>query len=453
MRLPAWLGNLAKGFRSNGFSLYVVGGAVRNSLLDRKIEEWDLATDAAPDETEKILKKANATHLATVGKKFGTVTAKILAEPVEITTFRSENYLPDSRQPITVFGKSLLDDLSRRDFTINAIAYDILRDQLIDPHQGQTDLKNKIIRAVGNARERFNEDPLRMLRAIRLAVQLNFNIETTTLGAIVVERERFGILSAERVAQEMDKMLLSENPSQGIRLLVETGLMEYILPELISSIDIEFDPKEHKDIYEHILQVLDATAPKLELRWTALLHDIAKPLTRQKIRGEYHFLGHEVAGAKMAHQILGRLKYRKSFIDYVSKLVYLHQRIPNYEPTWTDGAVRRFVRDAGECLEDLFSFAEADATGKNQRKLETYRRGRQQLKDRIAELDRQAQIAKFKSPLDGTELMAIFKRPPGPWIGRIKDHLLQLVIDGKLEQSDKRQATAIAKTILSRLSK
>lgn len=453
MQLPDRFVALAKEFKDSGFNLYIVGGAVRDSLLCHQVNEWDFATEATPNQTEKLLRRFGATNLAAVGKRFGTIAAKIDGEPVEITTFRSEKYLEYSRQPTATFGKTLREDLSRRDFTINAIAYDILHHKLIDPYEGQKDLKNKIIRAIGQPRNRFNEDPLRMIRGIRLAVQLDFTIEVATLGAIRIERERFGIISAERVSQEMDKILLANTPSRGVRLLVETKLIEYILPELISSIDIEFDPKEHKDIYEHILQVLDNTPARLELRWCALLHDIAKPLTRKKIDGEYHFPGHEVAGAKTARQVLERLRYAKSFTNYVSKLVYLHQRIPNYESTWTDGAVRRFIREAGDCLNDLFIFAEADSTGKNTRKLEQYRRLRQELSYRIEEINKQEKINKLRSPLDGVELMTIFKRPPGPWIAEIKNHLLHLVIEGELKESDKSEAVRIAKDLYRRLSK
>jgi poly(A) polymerase len=287
-----------------------------------------------------------------------------------------------------------------------------------------------------------------MLRAIRFAAVLGFNITQETLSAIISERERLSLLATERVNQEISKMLLAEKPSIGIKLLVETGLINYILPELIPSIDLEFDPKEHKDIYAHILQVLDNTPPKLELRWLALLHDIAKPLTRKKIGGEYHFLGHEVVGAKMAKQILKRLKYPNSFAERVSKLTYLHQRIPNDDGNWTDGAVRRLVRDAGDLLEDLFIFAEADSTGKNEHKLNQYRQKREVLKERIAKLEREAEIAKIKSPLSGDELMKIFKRQPGPWIKPIKEELLRMVLDNELAPDDKKRATEVAREIL-----
>lgn len=288
-----------------------------------------------------------------------------------------------------------------------------------------------------------------MLRAIRLAVGLDFSIDPATLDAIVQERERMGILSAERVADELNKMLLSDQPSLAIRYLVETGLVSYTLPELLPTIDLENDHGEHKDIYQHILQVLDNTPPKLELRWCALLHDIAKPLTRQKINGQVHFLHHENVGAKIAKQVLRRLHYSNEFTDYVTNLVRFHQRLPNYNGDWNDGAIRRFVREVGECLEDLFAFAEVDATGANVRKNEGYRAGRQVLKSRIEELEKEAEIAKIKSPLSGEELMELFHRQPGPWIKPIKEKLLSLVLDGQLAADDKTQAAVIAREMMT----
>lgn len=444
--VPTWLESLSKDFSDSGHQLYMVGGAVRDELLGRKVEEWDLASNAKPSVSEEILRKKTK-KIGLIGKRFGTVTADLGGHRVEITTYRGESYVELSRKPTVKFGESINEDLSRRDFTINAIAYDLAHPRLLDPHQGQADLENKIVRAVGDPESRFREDPLRMLRAIRFAVRLGFEIDPKTFEAISLEREHFAILSAERVSQEMDKILLTDKPSRGIDLLVESGLINYILPELIPCIDLEFDPAEHKDIYGHILQVLDQTPSSLELRWCALLHDIAKPLTRKKIGGEYHFLGHEVVGARLTKDILRRLKYSNEFVDYLSKLVYLHQRIPNNDGLWTDGAVRRFVRDAGETLDDLFFFAEADSTGGNKLKLEKYRRMRSELKERIVELEKQAEIAKIHSPLDGEELMEMFHRPAGVWIKTIKEHLLQLVLDGKLDQEDKGTAKQIAKEI------
>lgn len=449
IKLPAHIERLANIFHEVKKDFYLVGGALRDQILNREHHEWDAATNAIPDEIIKILKQANAKQIGVIGKRFGTITAVINSEPVEITTYRAEQYEEGSRNPKVKFGDNINDDLSRRDFTINALAYDPLTKKLLDRHNGVEDLSLRKIRAVGDATERFREDPLRMLRAIRFSAQLNFDIDRKTFESITRTKDQFGVLSTERIQQEINKILLSEKPSKGIELLKDSGLIAYIIPELLPSIDIEFDPREHKDIYHHIIQVMDNTPPKLELRWCAILHDIAKPLTRRKVGGEYSFIGHENVGAKIAREVLTRLKYPNSFIKYVSKLVRLHQRIPNDDGMWTDGAVRRFVRDAAERLDDLFIFAEADSTGKNERKNSNYRKKREVLKKRIADLEKQAEIAKLKSPLSGEDLMKIFHRPAGKWIKPIKDELLKQVIDGELQEKDTEKAIKIAKSMIT----
>ena len=446
--IPTWLKELGNVFAKNRFELYLVGGAVRYQLLNLPVNEWDATTNALPSEIKKLLREAGYQNISTIGEKFGTITATFNSEPIDITTYRSEDYQEISRKPVVEFGKTLHQDLARRDFTINAIAADTTDGQIYDPYGGVGDIEKKIVKAVGSAEERFIEDPLRMLRAIRFVTKLNFELDQQTKLAITKERVRFAILSAERVASEMNKILLTIKPSAGIELLRETGLLDYILPELLASINLEFDPTEHKDIYHHILQVLDQTPPKLELRWCALLHDIAKPQTRRKIGREWHFLGHEVVGAKISKVVLRRLKYSNEFVDYVSQLIYLHQRITNDDGQWTDGAVRRFVRDAGNTLDDLFAFAAADSTSTNTIKIERYAKSRQILMSRIKKLEEEAEIAKIKSPLSGQELMELFKRPAGPWIKPIKEKLLSLVLDGELKEDDKAKATDIAKQMV-----
>jgi poly(A) polymerase len=447
---PIWCVELAKAFSQKGYRFFLVGGAVRDQLLGKEVTEWDGTTEAKPDEIEQVLRAAGAKNIGIIGKQFGTITAAFHGEQLEVTTFRGEQYRDDSRKPVTTFSATIEEDLSRRDFTINAVAFDVISQKIIDPYGGQADLSNNIIRAVGRPTSRFHEDPLRMLRAIRFAVTLGFAIEEETKQAICDEKDRIGMLSPERVAQEIDKTLLAKSPSKAVELYVETGLINYVLPELLPSIDLEFDPREHKDIYHHILQVLDQTPPNLALRWCALLHDIAKPQTRQKIGGEYHFLGHENVGAKVARGVMRRLRYSNEFTAHVVGLVRLHQRIPGYEPEWTDGGVRRFVRDAGDLLDDLFVFAEADQTGKNERKNTLYRSRRIELRARIDALQAEAEIAKIKPPLDGAELIALFNRPAGPWIKPIKEHLLELVLDGKLAADDKAEAENIARSIVTK---
>lgn len=453
IKLPAHIERLAKKFQEHKKDFYLVGGALRDQLLSKTHNEWDAATDALPDDIVKIIKEYGAKQIGVIGKRFGTITAVINSEQIEITTYRAEQYEDSSRSPKVKFGNNIHDDLSRRDFTINALAYNPLTKELIDRHNGKEDLALKKIRAVGVATERFHEDPLRMLRAIRFSTQLDFDIDRQTFESINKTRDRFGLLSTERVQQEIDKIFLCEKPSHGVELLKDSGLIAYIIPELLPLIDIKFDRHEHKDIYNHTIQVMDNTPSKLELRWCAILHDIAKPITRKKIGGEYHFLGHENVGAKIAKDVLTRLKYPNSFIKYVSKLVRLHQRIPNDDGQWTDGAVRRFVRDAGDRLDDLFTFAEADSTGKNERKNSEYSKKREVLKKRIADLEKRAEIAKLRSPLTGEDIMELFHRPPGPWIKPIKDELLKQVIDGDLQENDKEQAVKIAKSLITRDTK
>ena len=453
IEVPSWLKDLAINFKKHDESLFVVGGAIRETLLNREIGEWDLTTSAIPTLTLQILRGSKAKDINIVGEKYGTVAGKINNELVEITTYRGEYYASESRKPVVEFGKNIEDDLSRRDFTINAIAFDLINNKLIDLYNGQEDLTNKIVRAVGEPNQRFEEDPLRMLRAIRFAVVLDFEIEKHTLEAIEENKGRLAILSKERIAQELNKILLAKTPSKGIRLLEKTGLLELIIPEMEPAINLEFDPKEHKDVYNHILQVLDNTPPKLELRLTAIFHDISKPQTREKIGDEYHFYNHEIKGARVAKEVLNRLKYPNDIIDNVVKLVKQHQRIPSYDNTWSDGGVRRFVRDAGDLLDDLFIFAKADLTSRNQQKIDLYTKSREELYHRYEELEKQAEIAKIKSPLSGEELMKIFSKEPGPWIKPIKDHLLDLVLEGKLGQDDKDEAEKIAKIVFEQSEK
>lgn len=445
---PKWLLELDKKFEDSGYELFLVGGAIRDKLLGLPVKEYDLATSAEPEETEKLIRAFGCKCIGTVGKRFGTITGNFQGETIEITTYRSESYEEFSRQPAVKYGKDIHEDLSRRDFTINAIAFNLKEQEILDPFDGQKHLKSGLIKAVGVARDRFNEDPLRMLRAIRFATLFDFEIEQATYEAIHTQKDSMGVLSAERISQEMNKLLLADKPSKGIQLLVETGLIAYVLPELIPAIDIEFDPHEHKDIYRHILQVLDNTPPKLELRWTALLHDIAKPVTRKKIGGQYYFLGHENVGGRMSKDILSRLKMPGDISNRIVKIVRLHQRLPNYDGHWTDGGIRRFVRDSGEVIDDLFAFAAADATGSNEKKKAQYQDNRDKLYKRIKELEQEAEIAKIKSPLSGEELMELFHRPAGPWIKPIKEELLRMVLDGEIKESDKDKATEVAKKLI-----
>jgi poly(A) polymerase len=462
---------LAQTFRAAGHDLYLVGGTVRDLLLGRQASpDIDMTTDATPDEIKHLTAATHPRAVVLVGERFGTVRLQYAAtdglgvsheagdehaEPdetiVEITTYRSEQYHPDSRKPEVSFGTRLEDDLIRRDFTINAMARDPLTGALIDPFGGRTDLANGVIRAVGDAPEqRFRDDPLRLLRAVRFAAQLDFAIEPRTAVAICAQAELLATISRERVRDEFNKLLLSDRPMLGLRLVVETGLIAQIVPEVLELRGVSQRPAHSKDVYEHVLRVVQNTPARLATRWAGLLHDIAKPRTRTVENGHVHFFGHEDLGAVMARDILKRLHFDRSFIEYVALLVKLHMRSNAYLPDWTDGAVRRLMLDAGDTFADLLDLSRADITSYRADKVSRAVARVNDLEARAQRLREEAERVPLKSPLDGNELMAIFGRSPGPWLKPIKEHLLGLVIDGQLAPDDKARAEAIARELLDR---
>jgi len=321
---------------------------------------------------------------------------------------------------------------------------------LVDPFGGQDDLQAMLVRAVGDPVQRFGEDPLRLLRAVRFATQLGFTIERDTEAAITAEAARLATISTERIAEEMNKLLLADRPSRGIRLLVTLGLMPYILPEILAMIGMRQNSEyHHKDVYNHVLQVLDQTQPTLHLRWAALLHDIAKPATFSVVDGKVHFYSHEVIGASMARAVLARLHFDHVFVDEVSDLVAKHMRINTYGGDWTDGAVRRFMREAGEQLPNLFALSRADVTSHRPERVEAVMRGVAELEERVENIAARQEVAKLHSPLDGNDLMTLFGRTPGPWIKPIKDYLLDLVLDGQLDQDDKETGAELARAFVA----
>lgn len=446
--MQAVLERLSAVFRAAGKQLYLVGGCVRDELLGRPLTDLDLTTDALPAETRALLEEAGASAIYGVGEKFGTVGARFDGLDVEITTFRSEWYEPGSRKPAVEFGSSLEADLARRDFTINAMARDLATGAVIDPFGGRDDLRRRLVRAVGVPEERFAEDPLRLLRAVRFATQLGFTIEPRTAQAIAAQADALATVSRERIAEEFQRILTSPRPSRGVRLLCQLGLMRHIVPELLDLQKTRADSRyRHKDVFEHTMQVLDKPflPPERPIRWAALLHDIAKPRTMSVENGEVRFHGHEVVGEKMARAILGRLRLDRDTIERVARLVLMHQRINSYEGDWTDGAVRRFMREAGDALDDLFLLSLADVTSQRPHKVQAAERRVRELQARCAELRAREDIARLRSPLDGHELMAMFGRPPGPWIKPIKEYLLGLVLDGELAQDDKERAAELAR--------
>jgi poly(A) polymerase len=441
---------LAGAFSEAGRSLYLVGGPVRDLLLGRRSTDLDFTTDAHPTEVKKLLLRAGADHIFAIGEKFGTIGGVFGEDVVEITTYRSEEYEPGSRKPRVEFGHSLEGDLSRRDFTINAIALEVSTGRIVDPFDGQADLDARQIRAVGVAEDRFADDPLRLMRAVRLAAQLAFEIEPATKRAIVTCADSLATISRERIAQEMAKLLTSRLAGLGVRLLTELGLMQQIVPEVLAMRGMLQDATyHHKDVFDHTVQVIDQAPSRLVVRWAALLHDIAKPRTKTIDDGVVHFFGHEHLGEKMARKILLGLRLDRDTIEQVSKLVAMHQRANAYEDDWTDGAVRRFIREADEVLEDLLDLSAADVTSRRQDRRQAAGERVSALRARIEKIRAEEDVEKLASPLDGNELMALFGRPPGPWIKPIKDGLLSAVLDGQLGADDKESAARLAQELMA----
>ncbi len=445
---------LAEVFRAQQKQLYMVGGTVRDVLLQRgQFSDADLATDARPDEIKKLVAPTRPSAIVLVGERFGTVRLLYENSIVEITTFRSERYNPESRKPEVCFGDSLEEDLSRRDFTINALARDPLNGHIIDLFQGRQDLEQHILRAVGNEPDkRFDEDPLRLLRAVRFAAQLNFSIEPKTQQAVIRQASKLQKISRERIRDEMNKLLLSDYPAKGLDLLAELGLMEWIIPEVVELRGVSQQPQPRvaasKDVYSHVLRVVERSQPTLETRWAALLHDIAKPRTKSVEDNKVHFFGHEDVGAHMARDILKRLHFDRDFIETVSLLVKLHMRANAYTSDWTDGAVRRLMLDTGDALPALLDLSRADITSYRVDKVNRAAARVAELAERAQQLKEQAERVPLKSPLDGNELMEMFGRGPGPWLRPIKEHLLSLVIDGVLSPDAKDEAAQIARTMM-----
>ncbi len=448
--MPNIIMMLAEIFHAQQKQLYIVGGTVRDTLLHReKSNDADMATDALPDEIKRLVMPTRPTAVVLVGERFGTVRLHYEEGIVEITTFRSERYNPESRKPEVCFGDSLREDLGRRDFTINALARDPLDDIIIDLFDGRYDLEEHVIRAVGDEPDkRFQEDPLRLLRAVRFAAQLDFTIEPVTRQAIVRQASTLQKISRERIRDEMNKLLLAPYPAKGLDLLVELGLMEWIIPEILELRGVSQRSKAvvaTKDVYGHVLRVVEQSSPRLITRWGALLHDIAKPRTKSVEDNKVHFFGHEDLGAYMARDILKRLHFDRDFIQSVSQIVKLHMRANAYEADWTDGAVRRLMLESGDTLDDLLDLSRADITSYRLDKISKAAARVTELAERCHLLQEEAQRVPLKSPLDGKELMELFQRGPGPWLRPIKDHLLELVIDGALAPGDKEAATRIAR--------
>lgn len=443
------LQRLAATFRTAGRQLYLVGGSVRDELLGRPHQDLDVATDARPDETKRLVHEAGADTFYTVGEKFGTIGAIFGERKVEITTFRSERYTPRSRKPTVAFGTSLEGDLSRRDFTINAIARDLTTGELIDFFGGQRDLAAKRIRAVGDPAERFDEDPLRMLRAVRLAAELGFTIEPATRAAIAAAAPKLRDISRERIADELDRLMVAPQPAYGLRLMADLSLLREVLPEVLAMREMPEAGRRFKNVFDHTLQVVERVPPDADLRWAALLHDIGKPATIGWEDGQVHFRGHEVVGAEITRQVLTRLRFDRQRIERIAKLVAMHLRPNSYEPEWTDGAIRRFIREAGDELDRLLALSRADVTSQRRGRVAAAEARVEALAQRCREVTERENVRAIKPPLDGHDLMALFGRGPGPWIKPIKEYLLNLVLEGELATDDRERAIELVRAFVA----
>ncbi|ADG90259.1 CCA tRNA nucleotidyltransferase [Thermobispora bispora] len=423
-------------FAARGHELALVGGCVRDVFLGRLGKDLDLTTSARPEQVLEIVKDW-ADAVWTIGIEFGTVGVRKGDRLLEITTYRSESYDPSSRKPEVSFGDSLEGDLSRRDFTVNAMAVRLPGYVFVDPFGGLGDLAAKVLRTPGSPEQSFDDDPLRMLRAARFAAQLGFTVAPEVVEAMTAMAGRIDIVSAERIRDELDKLICAPHPRAGLTLLVDTGLAARVLPEL-PNLRLEIDEHHrHKDVYEHTLIVLEQAiaqetgGPDRVLRWAALLHDIGKPKTRRlEPDGRVTFHHHEVVGAQMARKRLTELKFPKDVVADVSRLVELHLRFHGYgSGEWTDSAVRRYVRDAGHLLERLHKLTRADCTTRNKRKAAALARAYDQLEERIARLAKEEELAKIRPELNGHEIQEILGIPPGPLVGKAYKFLLDLRMD------------------------
>ncbi len=432
---------LGSRFKDAGFELSLVGGWVRDAVMGRGQADLDFTTNALPDQIIEVV-KGWADGVWDVGIRFGTVGVIRDGQNLEITTYRAEQYEADSRKPSVNFGDSLDDDLARRDFTINSIALSLPDSTIHDPFGGISDIAAGIIRTPGAAADSFSDDPLRMMRAARFAAQLNFKVAEDVVEAMTNMAQRIEIISAERVRDELSKLLLAPNPRVGLQLLVDTGIAEIILPEL-PKLKLELDEHHrHKDVFEHSLIVLEqaialeqthqpTSEPDLILRLAALLHDIGKPKTRRfEDGGGVSFHHHEVVGAKLAKKRMTALRYSNEEIDSVYRLIELHLRFHGYgSGEWTDSAVRRYVRDADEQIFRLHKLTRADCTTRNKRKADNLARTYDSLEARISELQAQEELKAIRPALDGQQIMQLLEIKPGPIVGKAYNYLLELRLD------------------------
>ena len=431
-------------FAKAGHELYLVGGSVRDALLGRLGDDLDFATSATPDETLAALKGWAASTWET-GREFGTIGAARQGLRLEITTYRAEAYDGLSRNPLVRYGTSLLEDLGRRDFTVNAMAVSVPGHEFTDPYGGLTDLAAARIRTPGTPERSFGDDPLRMLRAARFAAQLRFEVTPEVLAAMRAMAADLDRITAERIRDEFTKLLCGADPVRGLRLLVDTGLADRFLPEL-SGLKLEIDEHaQHKDVYEHTLTVvrnaisLEQEGPDFVLRMAALMHDVGKPATKAvgpDSRVSFHH--HEVVGARLTRQRMKALKYPRDVTDAVVELVALHLRFYGYgRGEWTDSAVRRYVTDAGPLLSRLHKLTRSDCTTRNRRKAAALAADYDALEERIVRLQEQEDLARVRPDLDGNAIMELLGIPPGPVVGKAWRYLKELRLErGPLDHGE-----------------
>ena len=459
------VGRLGQAFQEAGHELHLVGGSVRDALMGTLGHDLDFTTDATPDQTEAVLR--TLTHATwDIGRAFGTIGARIDDWVVEVTTFRTDAYQPDSRKPVIAYGETLEEDLVRRDFTVNAMALNAATREFHDPHAGLADIVAGKLRTPFPPERSFSDDPLRMMRAARFTSQLGFTVTDEVRAAMTDMAGRISIISAERVRDELSRTLLTDHPRAGLDLLVTTGIADHVLPEL-PALRLERDEHHrHKDVYEHSLMVLeqamgfeyedsgeagpdDGPSPQVPagtyvprpdfiLRFAALMHDVGKPATRRfEPSGAVSFRHHDAVGAKLVRQRMRTLRFDKDTIKAVARLVELHMRFYGYgDAGWTDSAVRRYVNDAGPLLPRLHALTRSDVTTRNRRKAERLAHAYDDLEQRIEQIAEQEELDAVRPDLDGTQVMEILGIRPGPVVGRAYKHLLEWRLDEGPHEED-----------------
>ena len=455
LRIAPVIDELGNRFTAAGEQIALVGGPVRDAMLGRLQNDLDFTTSARPEVTERLL-KGWADAIWDIGRDFGTIGCRHGEWQIEITTFRSEAYDADSRKPEVSYGDTLVGDLGRRDFTVNAMAVSLPTREFEDPYGGIADLAHRVLRTPGRPEDSFSDDPLRMMRAARFAAQLGFTVAPEVRQAMTDMAERITIVSSERVRDELVKLICAPRPREGLLLLVETGLAAYVLPELPALMLERDEHHRHKDVYEHTLTVLEQSialehrlpggGPDFVSRFAALMHDVGKPRTRKFTGdGTVTFHHHDVVGAKITKKRMQALKFSGDDVNDVSTLVELHLRFHGYgDGQWTDSAVRRYVRDAGPLLDRLHILTRADCTTRNQRKADRLRRTYDELEQRIATLSEQEELASIRPDLDGNQIMEILGIPAGREVGTAYKFLLELRLDNGPMSYDDAKAALLA---------